>query len=162
MKKYKNIFSKFVTLLIFLIVLNISAQNNEKNLSDSIKNEISKYLQREVQSVNITESLPDYKLYEIALVEVRTNIDKIEFKLKVSDFFNKNRFKFIYASVENEFPVQIKINSKVKLIYRRNNITLITDGIVEKIENNYIIVKTTYGKRLKCRAINQSEVEVIE
>jgi hypothetical protein len=163
MKNIKNIFSVFATLFVLFFVVNITAQNNQKNMLNSIKNEIAKFFNSSINDILINGELPDFKLYDIEIVNISTNMDKIDFNVKISDFFDKTKYKIVYATLKNKSINNIAPDSKVKVFYKKNNITLITDGNIEKIENNnFVIVKTTYGKKLKCRVIDKNSVEVAE
>jgi len=171
---------KFVPILLLLILfMSTTLYTANSNLKFSIKNKILNFLKNNLLVTNLNEvffnfkdiSLPEYKLYEIEIM----NKDKIKisknmnFTIMIRSFFSREDYKIldipvVYTGFKSKnIRTKLVPNTKVKIILNNHNIRFIDTGTVDKIlDSDIIIVKNSFNKLLKCRVISDNVLEVIE
>jgi len=149
-----------------------------RNMEFSIQNKISDFLK---QTYNISNQFiffeliekgefPEYDLYNIELINPYDIelAEKMNFKIKVSSFFDKWNYHIMNVEVyvRNIIDIanlkkQLKENDKIQIIYYNKNIKFRDIGTIEKILHpDILIVKNSFGQLLKCRRISNDKAEV--
>ncbi len=144
--------------------------NTNQYIIKAIQNKVVKYIK---QTYNLDSSeivyqipsfyMPQYKLYDIGVDKADKDENSVNLIIKVSNFFNKNEYITIPIRIKIKEPTNnITVNKNLKLIYRRGQVSIKTYGRVLQKNNDVVIVQTEFGKKLKCRIINQETAEVIK
>lgn len=140
------------------------------NMENSIKNKILHDLNL-IWKINNTDltfnildkiNMPDYSLYELTILNRENLGKKINYTMRINNFLNSNEYKIIEIEVLTAIPANnsIKINKKVRIIYTNDHIEICDTGIIQKIINNRVIVKNSFGKSLNCKVLYNDLVEV--
>ena len=88
------------------------------------------------------EQFNDYRLYEISIIEVKAFAKTITFKLKISDFFDENKYEIIIVKTGSDsfshLPGLINnhnvyLNKIIKIYYKTECITISDSGTIKKI-----------------------------
>lgn len=169
MNKRRWISFIFLVLILLFVLSNIYGKYNS-NIVNAIKNKICAYLLSNYNiklahsDISVEDyNLPEYKLYEISIAGIKERTRNIEFKIKVRDFFNKNDYTIVNAKAKFQKKENITdVSKRVKVIYRKDPIEIVTYGKVLKRQSDSVVVITDFGKKIKCRIIDKGIVEVIE
>lgn len=169
MNRQRWILFIFLIPVLLFVLSNIYGRYN-RNIVNAIKNKIRAYL---ISNYNIklassdinveSYNLPEYRLYEISIAGIKESARQIEFKIKVRDFFNKDDYTIVNATAKyQKREIMPDVTERVKVIYRKKPVEIITYGKVLKRENGSVLIMTDFGKKIKCRIIDKERVEVIE
>lgn len=113
-------------------------------------------------------NVPLYKLYELEIEQVKENGQRIDFEIRVSDFFNKKDYQIVRTSVlassmnKSSAKRIIRSGENVKIIVNRYPVQIVTRGKVIRSDQFPVVAMTEFGKKLKCRVAGEGVLEVIE
>lgn len=171
---------KFILIILFAVNVLITASTPSNNLEYSIKNKIINYLSTtyNYNIANLVFNMPsleqfnDYRLYEISIIDVRTFCKAITFKLKISDFFDQNKYEMISVKTGSDsfsyLPGLVNnhnvyLNKIIKIYYKTDCVTISDTGTIKKIYNSdKVRVQNSFGKSVNCQLISNDSAEVIE
>ncbi len=172
MKTKKWILNLCFSLLILFCLFITTLHSTNLNILNAIQQKIYDYLflRYKIKYSDVSfdiirkNSIPKYKLYEIEIDDVTKIGNRVDFRIKVCNFFDRNDFKIVNVSVRLNLQKKIlyDVSKKIKIIYQKDSIKIITYGKVLKADNNVITAVTDFGKKIKCRIIDNDTVEVIE
>ena len=163
-----------------LFLFSASALYANRNMEFSIKNKIFHFLDQRYFISNQYVSFdmidknefPDYELYDIQIMnpnELELK-EKMDFKIKVSSFFDKYNYQIINVEVFlrniiNNASLKVKLNKndKIKIILKSKDVRFRDIGIIDKIINpDVLMVRNSFGHLLKCQRISNELAEVIQ
>ncbi len=168
----------FLFLLISLITNSFTLYS--RIYEESIKNKIKSYffknsnLKISDSQIIIKDSLPSYNLYEITVLKnsIKTNKSDINIKIKVTDFFKKDKYKLINCKILSIVPPCLEssdyqnnnvIGKEVKIIYENDKIVIYDTGkIIQILNNNIYLIKNSFNQKVKCIKIKNNLFKIIK